>query len=141
MRINHLCMNWLSECFGVLVGQNQGGFRPFKHRLPAQRRPSTIKRQVSRSGLEHGKDRDHECDGAFKADRHDYFGSDSLLDEKMGKLVGPRVKFGIGEALIPVENRHGLGSPCSLSLEQLMDDTVEAFDAFATLPGLNLLTL
>ena len=140
MWVEHLGVNLLSKGFNALVGENQDGLRRLENRLPAKRRPSTIKRQVGSSGLEHGKDRDHECDGAFKADRHNSLGPDSLVDKKTGELVGSRVKFGIGEALIPVNNRHSLGSLCGLPLEQLMNNTVKAFQAFATLPRLDLLT-
>ena len=137
----HLGVKLLSEGFNALVGKHQNCLRRLENRLPAKRRPSTIERQVGPSGLEHSKDRDHECDGAFKADRHNSLVPDSFVDEKMGELVGPRVKFGISDALIPVDERHGLGSPCSLPLEQLMNATVKALQALATLPRLDLPTL
>ena len=124
-----------AEGGGILVGEQQRGAGCLQHPLPAQCGPSAVEGQIRRPRLEDSEDRHHQLDGTVEAHRHQCVGACSLRDEMMREPVGPGIEIGVGERAVVADQRHGVGRPCGLPLEQSMDDVVGAVPRCTALPS------
>ena len=92
---------------------------------------------VGAARLEHGVHGDHHLGRPLGADRDPHLGTDPLLDQEAGQPVGSRLQLAAGDAVLPGDERDGIGRRRRAQLERLVQQAHFARDLSGPTPGGN----
>ena len=107
----------------------------FQHEAQPLLGVGRVERHIGPTRLGHRQQRDKQVGRALHADADQRLRPDPAFPQVVRQLVGARVQLTVGQPLIRVYHRHGVGRPRDLSFKQGMDRCILRIIALRGVPG------